>query len=132
MSVKINNSVVFRMSSIKVKVKQGIVRGCEEKLPNGKAFLRFSGIPYAKPPINELRFKSPQKLEKFEEAEIDCTRERDACFHKSTLTRDYVGSEDCLNLNIYVPKQVDSQEKLTVMVYIHGGALKYDSNSKSL
>ena len=120
------------MLSIKVKVKQGIVRGCEEKLPNGKAFLRFSGIPYAKPPINELRFKSPQKLEKFEEAEIDCTRERDACFHKSTLTRDYVGSEDCLNLNIYVPKQVDSQEKLTVMVYIHGGALKYDSNSKSL
>lgn len=104
------------MSSAKIKVKQGTVRGCEEKLPNGKIYLRFSGIPYAKPPINELRFRSPQKLEKFDQEEIDCTRERDPCFHKSTLTRQYIGSEDCLNLNIYVPAKTDTSEKLTVMV----------------
>ncbi|CRK95771.1 CLUMA_CG009228, isoform A [Clunio marinus] len=115
-----------------VTVSQGVVRGCREELPNGKSFLRFSGIPYAKPPINELRFKSPQKLLKFEEDEIDCTKERDACFHKCTLKKEYVGSEDCLNLNIYVPEQTDSNEQLAVMVYIHGGGYKYDSNSKDL
>lgn len=121
------------MSSLtRVRVKQGIVLGCEEKLPNGKSYLRFSGIPYAKPPINELRFKSPQKLLKFVNDEINCKQEGDACFHKSTLTREYVGSEDCLNLNVYVPVQNDPTEKFTVMVYIHGGGLKYDSNSKQL
>jgi carboxylesterase type B len=128
----VSNSVCLEMSANKVRVSQGIVRGCEEKLPNGRSFLRFSGIPYAKPPINELRFRSPQKLFKFVEDEIDCTRERDACFHKSTLNREYVGSEDCLNLNVYVPVPDDSSKKLAVMVYIHGGALKYDSNSKLL
>lgn len=120
------------MSSIKVNVNEGIVCGCVEKLPNGKTYLRFSGIPYAEPPINELRFRSPKKLIKFERPEIDCTRERDACIHKSTLTGQYVGSEDCLNLNVYVPVQDDPTNKLAVMVYIHGGALKYDSNSKEL
>jgi carboxylesterase type B len=127
------SKIVFRkMSSTRIKVNQGIVRGCEEKLPNGGKFLRFSGIPFAKPPINELRFRPPQKLLKFDEDEIDCTKERDACFHKSTLTRKYVGSEDCLNLNVYVPVQEDRTEKLAVMVYIHGGAMKWDSNTKQL
>jgi carboxylesterase type B len=125
-------SVSLEMSTVRVNVRQGIVRGCEEKLPDGRSYLRFSGVPYAKPPLGELRFKSPQKLLKFDSDEIDCTKERDACFHKSTLTRQYIGSEDCLNLNIYVPKTPTSNEKLAVMVYIHGGALKYDSNSKSL
>lgn len=106
------------MSSTKVKVGQGIVHGCEEVLPNGKSFLRFSGIPYAKPPVNGLRFKSPQKLDKFDQDEIDCRKERDACFHKSTLSRDYIGSEDCLNLNVYVPTRSDITAKLTVMVTI--------------
>lgn len=120
------------MSSIKVKVTQGIIRGVEELLPDGRSFFRYSGIPYAKPPVNELRFQPPQKLLKFVDNEIDCSEERDACFHKSTLTRSYVGSEDCLNLNVYVPSQRDGSEKFSVMVYIHGGALKYDSNSRQL
>lgn len=125
-------SVCVEMSLTKVRVSQGAVLGCEEKLPDGRSHLRFSGIPYAKPPIGDLRFKSPQKLLKFDQDEIDCTRERDACFHKSTLTHDYIGSEDCLNLNVYIPKLDDTNQKLAVMVYIHGGGLKYDSNSKQL
>lgn len=118
--------------SKEIKVNQGIIRGCEEKLPDGRTFLRFSGIPYAKAPVNELRFRSPQKLLKFDQHEIDCTKERDACLHKSTLTREYVGSEDCLNLNVYVPVQGNPAKSFAVMVYLHGGALKYDSNSKRL
>lgn len=119
------------MSSNKVKVEQGTVCGIEESLPDGRKYLRFSGIPYAKPPVNELRFQPPQKLLKFDKPEIDCTEERDCCFHKSTLTKEFIGSEDCLNLNVYVPKHRGSK-KFTVMVYIHGGAMKYESNSKQL
>lgn len=127
------SKLAFReMTSTRIKVNQGIVRGCEEKLPDGRTFLRFSGIPYAKPPLNELRYKSPQKLMKFDQSELDCTWERDPCFHKSTLTRQYVGSEDCLNLNLYVPPSGSSDEKFAVMVYIHGGGFKYDSNTRQL
>lgn len=122
------------MSSLKVTVNQGIVCGCEGVLPNGKTYLRFSGIPYAKSPINELRFRAPQPITNFDQPKLDCTRERDACIHKSTLTGKYVGSEDCLNLNVYVPvvENENTTKKLAVMVYIHGGALKYDSNSMDL
>lgn len=128
----IQDSLTFTLPKVKVKVNQGVVRGCEEKLPDGRPFQRFSGVPYAKPPINELRFRSPQKLLRFEQDEIDCTRERDPCFHKSPIWKKFVGSEDCLNMNIYVPSDVDPAKKLAVMVYIHGGGLSFDSNSRDL
>lgn len=126
------SKLVARAMSTRVKVDQGVVRGCEEKLPDGRLYFRYSGIPYAKPPVNELRFRSPQKLLKFDQDEIDCTSERDPCFHKSPLLRRYVGSEDCLNLNVYVPQQDDPNKKFTVMIFIHGGGFKYDSNTKLL
>lgn len=107
------------MRGLNVRIIQGIVKGSKEKLPNGKNFLRFSGIPYAKKPINELRFKSPQKLIKFDKHEIDCTKEGNECFHKSTISGDYVGSEDCLYLNVYVPEQ-ENISRLAVMVFLHG------------
>lgn len=117
----VSKSFLREMSSTRVRVKQGVVKGCEETLPDGRPFLRFSGIPYAKPPVKDLRFQLPQPLEKFDQDEIDCTKERDACYHKSAVFQKYVGSEDCLNLNVYVPKQSDPSKKLAVMVYIHGG-----------
>lgn len=129
----IQDSLIFTLKKVQVKVNQGVVRGCEEKLPDGRPFQRFSGIPYAKPPVNELKFKSPQKLLKFDQNEIDCTRERDASFHKSGVWKKFVGSEDCLNLNVYVPSSSSDTKKLPVMVYIHGGktlALKSFKNLK--
>jgi Carboxylesterase family len=118
----VTDSMTFALKKVRVKVNQGVVRGCEEKLPNGRSFFRFSGIPFAKPPINELRYRSPQKLLKFDKDEIDCTRERDVCFHKSPVWLRFCGSEDCLNLNVYVPADIDKSKKLPVMLWVHGGA----------
>lgn len=128
----ITDSLTFTLPKVRVKVNQGTIRGCQEKLPNGEAFQRFSGIPYAKPPINELRFRSPQKLLKFQQEEIDCTREGDPCFHKSPIWKKFVGSEDCLNLNVYVPSTAHATNKLPVMVFIHGGGFAFDSGSRDL
>lgn len=111
-----------------VKVFQGIVKGSLEKLPNGKSYLSFLGIPYAKKPLGNLRFKSPEKLLKFDYEEIDCTKEGDECFQKSVFTMENVGSEDCLYLNVYVP-EVCSGSKLAVMFYIHGGGFSTGSSS---
>lgn len=116
----IQNSLTFTLPKVKVKVEQGIVKGVIEKLPDKRSFKRFSGIPYAKSPIGELRYHAPQKLVKFENDEIDCTREGEASFHRSSIWKKYQGSEKCLNLNIYVP-EVESSQKLPVMLYIHGG-----------
>jgi carboxylesterase type B len=128
----IKDAFLFAKTKVNVKTNQGICKGCLESLPDGRKFIRFSGIPYAKKPINELKFKTPQKLLKFDSDELDCTRERDACFHKSTIKRKFIGSEDCLNLNVYAPADYDSSSKKAVMVFIHGGGFMMDSNSVDL
>lgn len=40
-----------------VKIDQGLLRGSTLKTRNGRDFKAFQGIPYAKPPINKLRFE---------------------------------------------------------------------------
>lgn len=126
----IKDAFLFATPKVKVKVNGGVIKGCLESF-KGRKFMRFSGIPYAKKPIGNLKFKAPQKLLKFDSEELDCTRERDACFHKSTIKRKFIGSEDCLNLNVYAPADHDSSPK-AVMVFIHGGGYMMDSNSSDL
>jgi carboxylesterase type B len=130
----LNESLLFALPKVKVKVNQGIVKGVIEPLPDGSGrnFQRFSGIPYAQPPIGELRFRAPQKLMKFENEEIDCTRERDQTFHYSGFTKEFIGSENSLNLNVYAPAEIDGTKKRAVMVFIHGGGFKFDSNRRDL
>lgn len=128
----LKDAFLFATPKVKVQVNGGIVKGCLEKLPNGRKFMRFSGIPFAKKPVGNLKFRAPQKLLKFDSDELDCTRERDACFHKSTIRRKFIGSEDCLNLNVYAPADRDSSTKKAVMVFIHGGGFMMDSNSVDL
>lgn len=43
-----------------VHIEKGIGRGILTKSPNGFEFCSFYGIPYAKPPINKLRFEDPE------------------------------------------------------------------------
>lgn len=126
------DSLNFRLPKVRVRVNQGVVKGIIEPLPNGKTLQRFSGIPYAKPPLGELRFKAPQALQKFDREEIDCTKEADQCFQKSLLWRVWVGSEDCLHLNVYVPNDVDKSKKLPVMVFIYGGAFSLGSSNRDM
>lgn len=110
----IKDSLIFASPKIKVKINQGVVKGVREKLTDGRSFYRFSGIPYGKNPIGNLRFKNPEKLLKFDTDVLDCTRERSACFQKSIVTSKYLGSEFCLHLNVYAP--ADAQyRKLPVM-----------------
>lgn len=40
-----------------INLRQGVVRGIEEKLPNHGSYYCFKGIPYAEPPIGDLRFE---------------------------------------------------------------------------
>lgn len=85
------------MSTCKVTLKQGTIIGTESLLPNGKKLYNFKGVPYAKPP---QRFRSPLPLETFAENPLDCTTERAIACQRDMFSSEYIGSEDCLFLNV--------------------------------
>ncbi|MBP1999637.1 para-nitrobenzyl esterase [Paenibacillus shirakamiensis] len=94
----------------------------------------WRGVPYAKPPVGKLRFQAPVSpdawdgvLEAFEFS-AECPQPLDGLnqrFEQRTIPQ----SEDCLYLNIWRPDNI--QDKLPVMVWIHGGAFVTGSGSSS-
>lgn len=87
--------------------------------------LIWKGIPYAKPPVGDLRFRPPQDSNSW----LGIRSATTACSECSQLVTDkfwrptpgaYLGSEDCLYLDIYRPNT--SAANLPVYVWIHGGA----------
>ncbi|CAG7822286.1 unnamed protein product [Allacma fusca] len=122
------NLIVPRINKV-VETSLGQIEGTVEKSRKGRCYLAFRNIPYAKPPINELRFKDPEPAEPWTGVRdgskfgSQCTQVDE---HNSPLRA--VGEEDCLHLNIYTPQQWHlthakevSKPKVPVMVYIHGG-----------
>ncbi|XP_067653997.1 acetylcholinesterase-like [Haliotis asinina] len=101
----------------------------------GKSLDVFYGIPYAKPPVGDLRFKHPQPSESWGPEVRDARKPTPSCFqvndaltsaekHKQ-VPDDY--SEDCLHLTVWVPS--DNTGNLAVMVWIHGGGF-YSGSSR--
>lgn len=102
-----------------VDTRLGPVKGSTEKSRNGKPFCSFRGIPYAAPPIGELRFEAPQSLSPWSKV-LNARHNGPVCIQK--LLGLVVGREDCLYLNVYTPERpTDDRAKLPVIVYIHGG-----------
>lgn len=87
---------------------------------NGEIYV-FTGIPYAKPPIGELRWKAPEEPEKWSNI-LKTTEFAPSCPQKSFSQGDtssvITGNEDCLYLNVWSP---DLNDNLPVMIFIHGG-----------
>lgn len=86
----------------------------------------FKGIPYAAPPVGNLRWRAPQDPEKWEEVRLFDTYGKMEIQHYS-LKKDQPNprdkmSEDCLYLNITTPAK-SADEKLPVFVWFHGGGL---------
>lgn len=110
-----------------VATEKGCVRG--ESLGTVKV---FRGIPYAAPPVRELRWKAPQEHPSWNGVR-DATQFGKACPQlPGTLFRYQLEmDEDCLSLNIWTPK-TDSEAKLPVMVWIHGGGLVQGSSSQKV
>jgi len=90
------------------------------------ATITFLGIPYAKPPVGELRWQPPQPAERWTEV-LDATQFRHRCLNNLSPAPQSGASEDCLFLNVYVPRNPASAagsaaKPFPVMVWIHGGS----------
>ena len=108
-----------------VTTKSGPVAGTTSE---SDASIRiFKGIPYAKAPEGDLRWRPPHLVEPWDDVfvadtfGIDCPQEP---FMPRSLAPGM--GEDCLNLNIWTPAK-DAGDKLPVMVWLYGGSYVHGS-----
>ncbi|MBV8451075.1 MAG: carboxylesterase family protein [Deltaproteobacteria bacterium] len=103
----------------KVTVKAGVLQGTSmDGQPEGAAFL---GVPYAAPPLGELRWEPPRPPRNWSGTQT-ATHFAPACPQLPAGWLPYpVWSEDCLYLNIWTPK-IAPEARLPVIVYFHGGS----------
>ncbi|KAI4462831.1 carboxylesterase [Holotrichia oblita] len=107
---------------ILTEIPQGVLRGLALENIDGVTFYGFRSIPYAQPPLNDLRFKDPLPADGWEGI-LDATREIPSCTQYAPgVPYGISGGEDCLYLNVFVRElPVANATQKPVMVYIHGG-----------
>lgn len=105
---------------IVAEVEQGTLQGAMED-----EIAVFKGVPFAKPPIGDLRWAAPQPAEDWVDVR-DATEYPPACWQGGEPETGK--NEDCLYLNIWSPA-TSANDKLPVMVWIHGGGFAFGSPS---
>ena len=115
-------STAVRADDLTVKTEQGKVKG--KTINNGKV-KAFLGMPYAEPPVGDLRWKAPVPAAKWK-GDRDGTTFAPHCAQNHVFDdmvfQDAAGpKEDCLYLNVYAPADSSDKSKLPVMYWIHGG-----------
>ncbi|XP_076058876.1 juvenile hormone esterase-like [Oratosquilla oratoria] len=109
---------------IELSIPQGRLSGLRETTLKGRTIYTFRKIPFAKPPVADLRFKDPEPAVEWDGV-LDASSDPPRCIQQSLNSlispdKNIEGSEDCLYINVYTPK-VDLHAKLPVLVHIYGG-----------
>jgi para-nitrobenzyl esterase len=107
-------------NTVTLKTPAGVLRGAEQD-----GMRSFLGVPYAKPPVGELRWQPPQSLPAWSGTR-DALQFGAECMQGQRAQAPAAMSEDCLFLNIWVASKRASRH-LPVLVWVHGGAFKVGS-----
>ena len=105
--------------SLVVKTENGLVEGTLE----ASGIRSFKGIPFAAPPVGDLRWKEPQPVKNWEgvrKADHFGPRAMQPPIFSDMVFRSNGMSEDCLYLNVWSPSN-SNNGKLPVLVYFYGG-----------
>ena len=113
-----------------VSTNSGDLRGVQA----GSLFV-FRGIPYAAPPVGDLRWREPQAVTSWDDVR-EASAFGNACTEPAGASLANGGdpgpiSEDCLYLNVWTPS-LDMDARLPVIVWIHGGAYIFGSGSLAI
>jgi para-nitrobenzyl esterase len=108
-------------ASLVVKTDKGLLRGTT--VSGMRAFL---GVPYAAPPVGQLRWRPPQDVAPWSGARA-ATAFGSNCAQAGGTFGSNTSSEDCLYLNVYTPRKLVRGKTYPVMFWIHGGSLNTGS-----
>ncbi len=103
----------------RVTIDAGILQGA-----TADGVISFKGVPFAKPPLGQLRWKPPQPLARWQGVRQatsygpDCMQEP---FPGDAAPLGVTPSEDCLYVNVWLPAKAPGGKQLPVMVWIYGG-----------
>ena len=104
------------------ETQQGLVEGVEESYG-----LAFRGIPYAQPPVGDLRYADPVPAEPWDDT-LMADEFGGSCIQPASTFGASESTEDCLYLNVYTPEDAEDRP---VMVWIHGGSFETGSGGGS-
>jgi para-nitrobenzyl esterase len=116
-------------AQINVKIASGTLVG--KSIKGDPTINVFKGIPYAAPPVGDLRWREPQPVASWTTPR-DCSNFASRCPQPDVSDRPWLGeagpmSEDCLYLNVWAPAKSD--KPMPVMVWIHGGGFTIGAGS---
>jgi len=132
--VKIMRTICCGSSTPKVLSKCGEIKGSRLKSQGGETIYSFRGIPYAKPPTGNLRFKKSEPFGSWRGV-WNGKKESKKSHQPNVLRPEQLflseGGEDCLYLNVY-SKNTDVSAEQPVIVFLHGGAFVVGSGEAML
>lgn len=105
---------------VRTTLENGVIEG---NYDTHTGIQKYFGIPFAKPPVGELRWKAPEPLDSWEGIKITKAfgpRPMQAMVFGDMKSRSNGVSEDCLYLNVWTPAK-RHDKKLPVLVYFYGG-----------